>query len=53
MFLHLKIILVTITVRRKSGAVLSIFMQIIVKSTHEKSTADFTLGIKQDILKLA
>jgi len=36
-----------------SNAVLSIIMQIIVKSTHEKSTADFALGIEQDILKLA
>ena len=45
--------LVTITVHRKSGAVLSIFMQIIVKSTHEKSTRDLSLGIEQVILKLA
>ena len=44
---------VTKVVRTLSDAVLSIIMQIIVKSNHEKSTADFTLGIEQDILKLA
>ena len=44
---------VTKTVRTKSYAVLSIFLQIIVKSSHEKSICDISLGIEQDILKLA
>lgn len=44
---------VTKTVRPKSHAVLSIFSPSIVQSTHEKSVCDISLGIKQDILKLA
>ena len=37
---------VTISVRPKSGMVLSYFMHVIVKSSHEKSIDNFPLGIE-------
>lgn len=40
-------------VRLKSDAVLSYFMQIIVRLSHEKNVFDIALGIEKNILKLA
>lgn len=37
----------------RKGACYSVFIPDNVKLFHEKSTADFPLGIEQDILKLA